>query len=185
MSTSGNERMAWWKVAMHLDEAQHALSNAMAHNVDDPQLMHTLYSRLREGQAILLEIFRAKDLLPAAPNGTIEVPTRPAAGISATSEMLPAVPVPAEASGEAAVAAPPVVSSIVEQPPPLVADEPAVPEVDQAAAASAPEEPAVPASERAVSAAITAEAPKVTPSPEPASPMVTPPPDPSVGSAGG
>ena len=179
MSTSGNERMAWWKVAMHLDEAQHALSNAMAHNVDDPQLMHTLYSRLREGQAILLEIFRAKDLLPAAPNGTIEAPS---AGIPV---MPPAVPVPAEASGEAAVAAPPVVSSIVEQPPPLVADEPAVPEVDQAAAASAPEEPAVPASERAVSAAITAEAPTVTPSPEPASPTVTPPPDPAVGSAGG
>ena len=78
----GSEPMWWWKVAQHLDEAQLAFANAMSHNVDDPRLMHALYDRLRDGQAILLEIFRAKGLLPGATNGTAggPMPGGPVAG---------------------------------------------------------------------------------------------------------
>ena len=78
----GSEPMWWWKVAQHLDDAQLALANAMSHNVDDPRLMHALYDRLRDGQAILLKIFRAKGLLPEATNGTAvgPMPSEPMAG---------------------------------------------------------------------------------------------------------
>lgn len=65
----GSEKMWWWKVAMHIDEAQQALANAMAHNLDDQKPVFALQDRLREGQAILLDIFRSKGLLPVAPNG--------------------------------------------------------------------------------------------------------------------
>src|SRR5436190_1585355 len=74
----GSELMWWWKVAMHLDEAQLALANAMAHNLDDQKPVFALQDRLREGQAMLLEIFRAKGLLPAASNGAAAVPPPPA-----------------------------------------------------------------------------------------------------------
>jgi len=67
----GSEKLWWWKVAMHLDEAQQALANAMAHNLDDQKPVLALQDRLREGQAILLDIFRGKDLLPATPNGSV------------------------------------------------------------------------------------------------------------------
>ena len=70
----GNDRVAWWKVAMHLDEAQLALANAIAHNVDDPTAAIAVQERLREVQSILLEIFSAKGLLPAAANSAAHVP---------------------------------------------------------------------------------------------------------------
>ena len=67
-----DERTWWWKVAKHLDDAQLALLNAIAHNVDDPRPLQDLQARLREGQAILLYIFQVKGLLPGSlpgPNG--------------------------------------------------------------------------------------------------------------------
>ena len=127
----GGEPMWWWKAAMHLDEAQLSLTNAMAHNVDDPRLAHALYDRLREGQAILLEIFRAKGLLPAAANGRIEVPMPeiptakvPMPGMPGvpTSVLLPFPP----AGGEAATAVPtmdPTPTTDAEQSSPLAAEE--------------------------------------------------------------
>jgi hypothetical protein len=63
--------MWWWKVALHLDEAQIALANAMAHNLADQRPIFALQDKLREGQAILLEIFRAKGLLPGQTNGQV------------------------------------------------------------------------------------------------------------------
>jgi len=65
---------AVWKVALHLDEAQLALASALAHNVEDPGLIHGLYDRLREGQAILLEILRVKGLIPGSISGAAEAP---------------------------------------------------------------------------------------------------------------
>jgi hypothetical protein len=72
----GREKMWWWKVALHLDEAQLALANALAHNLDDQTPIFALQEKLRESQVILLDIFRAKGLLPSttSPNGKIEVP---------------------------------------------------------------------------------------------------------------
>jgi hypothetical protein len=58
------ERAWWWKIAMHLDEAQRASFNVLAHNVEDPTPVHLLQGKLREMQAFLLEIFRWKGLLP-------------------------------------------------------------------------------------------------------------------------
>ncbi len=62
----GGERAWWWKVAQHVDAAQLATVNAIAHNVDDPTLILAFHETLRQGQAILLEIFRVKGLLPTA-----------------------------------------------------------------------------------------------------------------------
>ena len=130
-----DEPMYWWKVALHLDEAQLALTNAMAHNVDDPRPIHALHDRLREGQAILLEIFRAKGLLPGSTNGTHEAPMPPMSG----------VPVPMGVYDGAAASA--------GQAPPLAAEELAAPEANQdvegseplpEAAATAPILPPVP-----------------------------------------
>lgn len=165
----------WWKVALHLDEAQLALANAMAHNVDDPRPAHALYHRLREGQAILLEIFRAKGLLPGSTNGKIEaqlsempMPPKP-----------PGVPVPTAAAGG---------ETNVEQHPPIAAEEPAIPEAGQDAAAFEPEQPAA-----VTSPEFEPEQPATGASPEAASPaaiaseapMVAPPADPGAGGAGG
>lgn len=119
---SGSEPMWWWKVAMHLDEAQRAFANAMAHNVDDPRPAHALYERIREGQAILLAIFRAKGLLPRSTNGKMEVPM---------PSPPPATPIP-PSSGDTVP-----MSDVVQ---PLAADESAVPDADHAAA-SEPVEP--------------------------------------------
>ena len=97
----GSEPMWWWKVAQHLDEAQLAFANAMAHNVDDPRLMQALYDRLRDGQAILLEIFRAKGLIPGATNGTAggpmpgePAPSGPMPGGPAPSGPMHVMPIP-------------------------------------------------------------------------------------------
>lgn len=70
----GTEKLWWWKVAFHLDEAQIALANATAHNVDDPRMQQTLYDRLREGQGVLLQILAAKGLIPRATNGVHNAP---------------------------------------------------------------------------------------------------------------
>lgn len=64
----GSESMWWWKVAKHLDETQLALVNAIARNVDDPTLIHAFGDTVRQAQAVLLEIFRVKGLLQAAPS---------------------------------------------------------------------------------------------------------------------
>lgn len=68
----GNERVLWWKVAMHLDEAQLSLTNAIAHTVDDPTAALAVQECLRTAQAILLDVFSAKGLLPRATNGAVE-----------------------------------------------------------------------------------------------------------------
>lgn len=168
----GSEPMWWWKVAQHLDDAQLAFANAMSHNVDDPRLMHALYDRLRDGQAILLEIFRAKGLLPGATNGTAggPMPGGPVAGGPMAAPMpvapvsgapmpvaptpaapmpgpmpMPAAPTPTPMPGPMpgmAMPFPPMRADdfveipVVEAPPPLGVNEPAVAEVDHAAAAS-------------------------------------------------
>jgi hypothetical protein len=62
-----DERAWWWKVAKHLDAAQLALVNAIAHNVDDPRPLQALQERLRESTAILLHILGVKGLMPGAP----------------------------------------------------------------------------------------------------------------------
>jgi hypothetical protein len=137
-----NEPMWWWKVAKHLDEAQLALANAMAHNVDDPRPAHALYERLREGQAILLEIFHMKGLLPGLTNGKA-APGTPMPDVPVPGTPMPEVPVPGvpgvpmpdmPTADEAAAAAP-----IVDQP--IGAEESAVPETDLAAAAPGPTPP--------------------------------------------
>ena len=98
----GNDRVAWWKVAMHLDEAQIALTNAMAHDVDDPTAALAVQERLREAQAILLEIFSARGLLPAAANGAAHVTPPPAPpvpvddDVGASLQVIEAEAVPAE-----------------------------------------------------------------------------------------
>jgi hypothetical protein len=70
----GSERAWWWKVAMHLDSAQLASVNAMTHNLDDQASAFALQDKLREAQAILLEIFRSKGLLPVAPPAGVQPP---------------------------------------------------------------------------------------------------------------
>ena len=127
----GSESMWWWKVAQHLDETQLALSNAMAHNVDDPRPVQALYGRLREGQAILLEIFRMKGLLPAAPpNGRAEMP---GPGIPVPGMSGPRMPGPGMLPPDVLMRD----GQVVE------AEGSAVAEADQRAAASEPEQPAV------------------------------------------
>ena len=99
----GGEALLWWKVALHLDEAQLALANVTAHNLDDPRLALALQERLREGQAILLEIFRAKGLLPTEPAATeplVVLPSpKPTVGATPSPEVPTAVmPGPEEPS---------------------------------------------------------------------------------------
>ncbi len=60
----GGEGRWWWEVARYLDSAQIALINAMAHNLDDQTAVFALQDKLCEGQRLLFEIFRAKDLMP-------------------------------------------------------------------------------------------------------------------------
>lgn len=109
----GSEGVYWWKVAMHLDEANIALANAMAHNLDDPTPVFALQDKLREAQVILLEIFRAKGLLPGSTNGsngTIDpvalAPNEPAVPeADHVAEVIAEVPVtPPEPEGTAQVA---------------------------------------------------------------------------------
>jgi hypothetical protein len=77
--TPGGERDWWWKVADHLDKAVIASVNAMVHNVDEQDQVFKFQDKLREAQAILLQIFQTKGLLPGSPtpnganghNGTV------------------------------------------------------------------------------------------------------------------
>lgn len=181
--------MWWWKAALHLDEAQRALANAMAHNVDDPRPIHALYDRLREGQAILLEIFRAKGLLPGSGmsngTGTVEVPMpgmpepeMPELAVVAivTAAALSSGPVPTIAA-DAVVVAGTAETMTAEVPHPIDAssswgftvEAPAVSEVDQVAAASESERSAVVPSPDPVIPAIVLEESTVSPSPDPTS----------------
>ncbi len=157
----GSELLWWWKVAQHIDEAQLALVNAMVHNLDDPRPMHALQDRLREGQTILLEIFRMKGLLPAAPSGKVEgrmpampmpmpmpMPGMPGMPVMPAMPAMPAMPgmpgmpmafAPAPSSiggagGEVVPAAP---TADVEQSLPFAAET----SIPQSAAASEPEQP--------------------------------------------
>lgn len=74
---------------MHLDEARLAAGNAMAHGLDDPTLGLALQDKLRDAQVILLEIFRARGLLPRGTNGKIEVPLPLAVDVVSPPEMSP------------------------------------------------------------------------------------------------
>lgn len=80
------ESLYWWKVALHLDEAQTALANAMAHNLDDQQPVFMLQDKLREGQALLLEIFRAKKLVPGPSGDHVAAPQAPPPPLDAAVE---------------------------------------------------------------------------------------------------
>jgi hypothetical protein len=73
----GSDRPLWWKVAKHLDEARLAVVNALAHGLDDPTLALALQDKLRDAQVTLLEIFRAKGLLPSPENGRAGMPVPP------------------------------------------------------------------------------------------------------------
>src|SRR5438552_1829184 len=73
----GAESAWWWKVAEHLDAAQLATVNAVAHNVDDPTILLAFQDAVRQAQAILLEIFGAKGLLPQETPASSPDPTAP------------------------------------------------------------------------------------------------------------
>lgn len=130
----GSETQWWWRVAKGLDEAQLALSNAMTHNVDDPSAGQALYERLREGQAILLEIFRRKGLVPAvAPNGSAV--SGPGAGMPMGGGPMsggPGIPWPGMSGPPPGVPWPgqPGPSAPSMEPAPLAHDGPAVPVTD-------------------------------------------------------
>jgi hypothetical protein len=107
MSPQNQERTLWWKVALHLDEAQLALTNAIALNTDDPTFIHGLQAMLRDGQSILYEIFRTKGLLPAA---ATPKPATPAAS-------MPVPPPPPPPPMAAAPVAPPAPTVVQDAPP--------------------------------------------------------------------
>jgi hypothetical protein len=99
MSPQNQERALWWKVAQHLDDAQKALISVMALNTDDPTFIHGLQAMLRDGQAVLYEIFRSKGLLPAAqqpPVATASMPPPPPPH-AATPGPMPVPPPPPKA----------------------------------------------------------------------------------------
>lgn len=103
----GHDRVLWWRAAMHLDEARLAVGNAMAHGLDDPTMGLALQDKLRDAQVILLEIFRARGLLPRGTNGKIEVPLPLAVAVVSTPEPSTAVvsAEPEEAPDHVAVSA--------------------------------------------------------------------------------
>jgi len=157
----GTEPMWWWKVALHLDEAQFALANAMAHNVDDPRHVQALYDRIREGQAVLLEIFRMKGLLPGSMNGRMAAPMP-------TMPTMPAPP-PPDVTGAPTMEAPPQ---------PLTAEEATPIDAEQAVSSELEQPVAAPAPEQASVAALATEPPLVAP---PSAHL----PDPGAGGVGG
>jgi hypothetical protein len=120
------ESHLWWRVAAHLDAARLAAADATAHGLDDPSRAIDLQDKLRDSQAILLEIFRAKGLLPNVVNGAAEVPRPPAVPappvvpvsgpedlvvVEATGEAPPASAAEEASAYEAAIS-----SSVSEQP---------------------------------------------------------------------
>ena len=98
----GSERTWWWSVAQHLDSAQLAAVNAMAHNLEDQTMVFALEDKLREAQVILLEIFRTKGLLPGAPNGSSPQPIT-----NAPAPLAPPQPPPGASPPGMAFAPPP------------------------------------------------------------------------------
>lgn len=122
----GDDRPLWWRVAKHLDEARIAAVNALAHGLDDPTLAIALQDKLRDAQVTLLEIFRAKGLLPPAENGKTAAPLPPMG-------FPPMPPMPE------AVAPPPVavVEAVPEQPTVSAAEEAAAYEAAVEAPAAA------------------------------------------------
>lgn len=128
----GNERVLWWKVAMHLDEAQLSLTNAIAHTVDDPTAALAVQECLRTAQAILLDIFSAKGLLPRTANGVPEAqpPARPNAAPMGPPPGVPMGPPPGAApmgvpvmpDVTVVVDAGPAVSVVVHAEPDVLAD---------------------------------------------------------------
>jgi hypothetical protein len=148
---AGSEPAWWWKVAQHLDAAQIALANAIAHNVDDPRPAQALYGRLREGQAILLDIFRMKGLIPAAP----PAPGTPTPGMQMPPGPPPGVPWFGASGSEGGPPSPP--PYFAEQGAPLAHNDPAVPSVDHVAAASEAEPSIGPTSNGAPPTVITPE----------------------------
>ena len=66
----GGERTWWWRVAQQLGLAHVALINARAYNVDDPKLVNALEAKIREAQALLFTVFKAKNMLPPHPGAS-------------------------------------------------------------------------------------------------------------------
>jgi len=109
----GAERAWWWKVAQHLDDTVLAATNAMAHNLDDPTLVLAFQETVRQAQAILFDIFRAKGLLPPVPNGisagppngTSHVPHEPPMPAPPAAPPMPGLPMPGAAVPDSVLAA--------------------------------------------------------------------------------
>lgn len=97
----GSEPRWWWKVAMHLDEAQLSLVNAIAHNVDDSTAALAVHDLLREAQTVLLTIFAAKGLLP----GVVPMSPVEADGSAAVTRQVPDISVMDEPPVSAALKA--------------------------------------------------------------------------------
>jgi hypothetical protein len=192
-----DERAWWWKVAKHLDAAQLALVNAIAHNVDDPRPLQALQATLRESTTILLHILGAKGLMPGtnAPRPSqqhvqqhAQPPIPPPPWASSPSEPPPPW-FPPDMAGDMAAAAAAAAAAAVMTPAPMsyygeviAADSsvvpPAAPEAAQHAAVSiADGEPAVrsAAGETAVSTNGEAHAPEVDASSTDPSTTVEPP----------
>lgn len=98
----GSEPMWWWKVAMHLDEAHRASINAMAHNLENQMPVFALQDKIQEAQALLLEIFRWKNLLPATsappPVQEAEAPSTEAPAVAAEEPVVPTEQITVEGS---------------------------------------------------------------------------------------
>lgn len=109
-----NERAWWWKVAMHLDEAQLSMRNVLAHNVDDPTPVHLLMDKLLGAQAFLLEIFRWKGLLPGVPiaGAHVAAPVVPSTSVAEDGYPLVEGPVVQEVTSVAVDASPEVRASV-------------------------------------------------------------------------
>jgi hypothetical protein len=90
----------WWKLAQHLDETFLASINVMAIDLDGQEDMIAFQGKLREAQALLLGIFRGKNLLPAAAPSKVVAP--PAAPQAEVTTPLAGGQVPRVAGGEGA-----------------------------------------------------------------------------------
>ena len=82
----------WWKVAMHVDEAQQCLVGVLAQDPTDP-VAPLMQEGLRSMQAILLDIFRAKGLVPPDPSSAAPfVPFAPPSAPPSAPDGGPPVP---------------------------------------------------------------------------------------------
>lgn len=101
------EKKLWWQVALHLDEAKLAAVNAMALNVDDPRAIIALQEVIGQAQAILLDIFVGKGLLPASqiippPVVPVEASVEAEASVETEASAEPPAEEPATSSAEPA-----------------------------------------------------------------------------------